>query len=619
MYHCSRGPLAASACFVFVAPLAMAQNDGEAQICDNQCQADCDRQLCDTTCTSGAMGTRTLCNADLAGVQNWVSAVYTRDADGNCEVVRERTPARRLCTPNLAVAAILNQLDIDGDGIPDNSPDTDGDGLPDNWETGGLEAPNASGEDVDRVVFYPAPTAIVPGTPPTPIFTRLAVATSALDPDTDGDGLSDYIEVFGLKYIDENGNGLFDDLRAPGSPRGGLDTLEWNDLNGDGLPSPGEHPIDNTLTQELRQLLGMLHDFDGFVFTDPTNSDTDGDGVPDGADSDPLINLRAFGITGPFHIRFRIQNNPDIDQDGLGNAMDVGNDLTTADGAGLDFEAIDNPESITDLLDLFRRDLLEERPRPVLPESQSEDLLGADWDGNGLWRMTDVRTWHIVIGDPSVGSLSDPETIPPDDLFDVGGHKLYAAQSLEQVQAVFNDPQYDVYGGTVQGVGDRSGGRSRIGMGWQNLLQPSGKTQFLPDERVWAILYSWRMPGFDIDGDGFVGVPNPTNTAGSEDLVSAFLRRASETAPYQLDGDATTAQIEETNGRAFDDLIEVWQGAESTSTGPSLNGVIEAPPELALCGTIAPPTILLLVAGLVAPRCVRRRRSPQQGKARQSG
>ena len=71
-----------------------------------------------------------------------------------------------------------------------------------------------------------------------------------------------------------------------------------------------------------------------------------------------------------------------------------------------------------------------------------------------------------------------------------------------------------------------------VGLGWQNLLKPApdARTDFLPDRRVWAILYSWRMPGFDIDGDGFVGTPiqnqtvlNPTGHP-SEGLLSVSLR-----------------------------------------------------------------------------------------------
>ena len=60
-----------------------------------------------------------------------------------------------------------------------------------------------------------------------------------------------------------------------------------------------------------------------------------------------------------------------------------------------------------------------------------------------------------------------------------------------------NDPAYRVYAGDVEDLGDQSGSRTRVGMGWQDLLKPSGTTQFIPDERVWAILYSWRMPGFE--------------------------------------------------------------------------------------------------------------------------
>ena len=113
----------------------------------------------------------------------------------------------RLNPPSLRAAAVLSQLDVDGDGVPDNSPDTDGDGLPDNWELRGVDA--LAGKDL--VVFFPAPSAIVPGTPPTPVFARRAVPTDAYNADTDGDGLSDFVEVFGLMFMDDNHNGVLDE------------------------------------------------------------------------------------------------------------------------------------------------------------------------------------------------------------------------------------------------------------------------------------------------------------------------------------------------------------------------------------------------------------------------
>lgn len=548
--------------FVALCPEAPAQVPAECQ------------PSCDQTC-SGTPSIRQLCNEELEGAFNFVPSTVqrdengdvVRDADGNCIIERGGTTGRRMCNPNLAAAAILSRLDIDGDGIPDNAADTDGDGLPDNWEVGGFEALNANGDAVDRVVFFPAPSAIVPGTPPTPIFTRLAVATNAVEPDTDGDGLTDFIEVFGLMFIDENRNGLLDN------------GLEWNDLNGDGLPSPGENPIDNS-GFEFPGRPALLHDFDGFVFTDPFNPDTDGDGIPDGVDNDPLVNPRSFGNTEPIIVRFNAQGNADIDQDGLGNGMDMGNDLTSADGPGVqDFEVIDNPENVRELLELFRQDLLAQNS---VPESAIEDLLGADWNGDGLWRTTDVRTWSVII-DPA-----DPATLPPDELFDVQGHKLYATQLFADIAAVFNDdPAYNRYGSRG------------IGMGWQDVLTPTGRTAFIPDPRVWAVLYSWRVPGFDIDGDGFVGVPNASNTARTGDLVSvALVAEAGGRLVVRED-------VPLEDAIAFDDLIAI--GETGTATGdPQLDGQIEVSgTRLFQCGAAGMIPWVLLFAGL---RLMSRRR-----------
>jgi len=492
------------------------------------------------------------------------------------------TEGTRLINPNLRVAAILNRLDIDGDGLPDNSADTDGDGLPDNWEVGGAEALTGEGETVDRVVYFPAPSPIVPGTPPTPVFSRLAVATSAVDPDTDGDGISDFTEVFGLLFIDEDLDGL-------------LAITEWKDRNGDGLPSPGEWPLSN-----VGEIPNLVHDFDGFVFTDPTNDDTDGDGKHDGIDNDPLINPRAFGNATVTIVRANLEGDEDLDNDGLGNGMDLGNDLVEGDGDGLvtqTYQEVDNPQSIRRLLDLFRRDLLEVG---VVPESQIEDLLGVDWNANGLWRTTDVRDWAIVID-----TNGSADTTPPEEYFMVGDHRLYEAQTFEDLADLYNDPDYNRYGGRKR---TDVGG---IGRGWNDLLKPSGRTNFIPDAHVWAILYAWRMPGFDIDGDGFIGSPNVSS-------IKPF--------PYDLDGDGKlekcvavlqdgdlVAVIENSKDEdiPFDDRIKVTERSPSepgaTDDGAGLNqldGSIDSPewiPALP-CGTVGMVSLAATLLGMAVLR-----------------
>jgi hypothetical protein len=44
-------------------------------------------------------------------------------------------------------------------------------------------------------------------------------------------------------------------------------------------------------------------------------------------------------------------------------------------------------------------------------------------------------------------------------------------------------------------------------MPFQEALVPAGREDnvFLPDPRIWTVLYSWRVPGFDADGNGFIG------------------------------------------------------------------------------------------------------------------
>ncbi len=529
-----------------------------------------------TNIALGQARTVPLTNAELEGVFEFVPETVE-----NGVVTRTGTTGRRLEVPNLAAARILNRLDIDGDGLADNSRDTDGDGLPDNWEAGGFESLTVGGFTVDRVVFFPAPTPIVPGTPPTPIFTRLAVATSALDPDTDGDGLTDFVEVFGLMFIDE--------FRSDGDDiiRNGLleDGVEWEDKNGDGLPSPGEFPLDNSSRSEL-PLSGLLHDFDGFVFTDPTNADTDGDSIPDGIDDDPLINPRAFGNDT---LSIERINDEDLDEDGLGNGMDMGNDLVADDpGVPEDFQGIDNPDNLSDLLNFFRRDLLAE---DIVPESAIEDLLGADWDGNGLWRTTDVRTWFIVI-DPA-----DPGNLPAEADFVIDGQPLFATQTFDEISEIFNDDDFDRYGSRG------------IGMGWQDLLEPSGPTQFIPDRRVWSILYSWRMPGFDIDGDGFIGVPNISATARRIDdgVEVATVSLAREPGGFMASDAVPIMQADDLDARPFDDRIRIVVAPDSTGGGGggdnSLDGQIDAPegfPAIPLggCGPVGMISLLGIVAGL---------------------
>ena len=152
--------------------------------------------------------------------------------------------------------------DTDGDGVVDSlDPDDDGDGLSDaaewqlgtdprNADTDGDGLPDGQ-EDADR------DGVIDPG------------ETDPLSGDTDGDNVGDADDAFpldGSAWRDTDGDGKPDEVVGP-SPTG---LVPDDDNDGDGLTNTEEEGCGA----------------DGY-YTDPRNADTDGDGLPDAADSIP--------------------------------------------------------------------------------------------------------------------------------------------------------------------------------------------------------------------------------------------------------------------------------------------------------------------------------------------
>lgn len=459
--------------------------------------------------------------------------------------------AQLVGTPLERAARILGMFDINGGGEPDRSVDSDGDGLPDTWEFGGLDP---EGTDVP----FPAPDAISPGTPPVSIFSRRPVRTSATSRDTDGDALSDFIEVFGLKFIDDNQNGQLDDacardaggnvlFNADGTPVRATDAAgnavgEWFDFNGDGMPSVGEFPAPNIL------VAGQEFDFDGFVFTDPTNPDTDGDGISDGSDNDPLVNPRSFGVDSPFFPSVTGGADRDKDNDGLGNGMDLGNDVT---------RTVDNPTDLPRILQLLRPDLLADN---AIPEGLVDELLGADWNGDGLFRLTDIQNLHFgLVAAPNLTAgaiplflIEDPDSPDPDnpDLRTLGF-------AITGFPAVFRPNTF--YRASLRGPGGVN-----PPLPYQELLTPTGRlnNEFLPDPRIWTVLYAWRVPGFDIDGNGFIGY-DAASFSGTIEINGQNLTDAQRAA---IENDPSTAIAIEGGGGGT--------GGSGTEI-PSLDGVIQ--------------------------------------------
>ncbi len=492
-----------------------------------------------------------------------------------------------LSPANARPVVVLGQLDIDNDGFPDAAPDSDGDGLPDNFEIGGVEPVDS----VDRVVNVPAPVAIRSSDFPLFLLNRPPVASKADQFDTDADGLSDFVEIFGLKFVEDSGNSKldfepnndFDDDNGNGAWDAGeslFGTAEWLDLNMDGLPSIGEFPLTNlfaTVEGDLlddngnpyvyvlddcnadfapetvrvlwnvppdQQLADALNgcasppqglseeaiahgvvdddgdgvpdrvvvaevsynlvrrpfDFDGFVFTDPSVWDTDNDGFSDGEDRDPLVNpdlvATAFG-SGFDRALAPSADDQDLDNDGLGDGTDFGNDID---------RIVDFPSDIAARIeDGAPPDRFGSCNTPTLPDALIEDLLNDDWNGDGLWRLTDATSYRQGISAAAAGGENCIQQLygaEHDTLFVVGARRLYGVNPL-LTEGCQTPEDFDAKACGVSAYNQRS-----VGLGWQEKLIQAARAQtepFFPDPRLWAILYAWRMPGFDIDGNGHVG------------------------------------------------------------------------------------------------------------------
>jgi|GEM_PF-1556285 len=183
---------------------------------------------------------------------------------------------------------LTNDEEINITGTDPNDPDTDGDGINDGDEVSGGGSANSYDEGVD---------------------------TNPLDADTDDDGVSDGDEANGTGPND--GYGVTDPLNP--------------DTDGDGLNDGTEvgatEPIPGGVSDGTGVAFGgtddsssnWVPDADPTSTTDPTNPDTDGDGLIDGdedANNDGAT-VNTIGGTGTDGSGETDPNNPDTDGDGL--------------------------------------------------------------------------------------------------------------------------------------------------------------------------------------------------------------------------------------------------------------------------------------------------------------
>ncbi|MEZ4266209.1 MAG: SUMF1/EgtB/PvdO family nonheme iron enzyme [Myxococcota bacterium] len=166
-----------------------------------------------------------------------------------------------------------------------DNPDTDGDGLPDGLEVGVTSAipPGTSGGT--GVTFLGTDSALFPDADP-------VSKTDPNDDDTDDDGLTDGAE-------DSNSDGAAPSILG-GTGTSGSGEMDPNlaDTDGDGLPDGVEVGLDQPMGFDTDVAI-FVPDADPGTTTDPLDTDTDDGGVVDGAEDSYHLGAVDPGETDP--------------------------------------------------------------------------------------------------------------------------------------------------------------------------------------------------------------------------------------------------------------------------------------------------------------------------------
>ncbi len=233
--------------------------------------------------------------------------------------------------------ALLNyhDFDSDGDGIPDTFEsgtvlllDDDGDGIDNGFDvslTGGSDLDQDGIDDVLGLRDQDGDGAY-----------------DAFDPDSDNDGLADSLEADLNPAADGDGDGINDFFDADATGRAdanadGLDDLSIpTDTDSDGVPDFIDLDSDSDSVSDVRESGGVDSVPRDGILDDPENdagqtiapTDTDSDGVPDHRDIEST-NVLNNGI-GPFDLAVRA-NAAALDANSDGRV----DDLTDTDGDGI--------------------------------------------------------------------------------------------------------------------------------------------------------------------------------------------------------------------------------------------------------------------------------------------
>ncbi len=371
--------------------------------------------------------------------------------------------------------------DIYNNGIIDNGPDTDNDGINDPND----DNPNNPDTDGDGVLDGVDPNS----TATSSIDTDFDGITDFMDsnptnPDSDGDGIPDGADVDspGTINTDTDNDGIQDnadaDVGNDGITDSGrvdtdgdqvIDALDIDD-DGDSISDVADSDINGDGTLDN----GPDVDSDGINDTNDTdinNIDTDGDGIPDGAD----VNSTATG-------------NIDTDNDGIQDSTDadVGNDGIT-DSGRVDTDG----DGVIDSHD------------PIDNNSTND----TDTDNDGIPDLADVDRNNDGTHDNGIDSDGD------------GINDFSDIDSISQIgRSINGESHLDRFGSSVA----LSSNGSIIAIGGPNNRGATGHVEVY--QRTPGTYFGWTQIGSDIDGeagDDEFGTSVSLNTDGTIVAIGA--------------------------------------------------------------------------------------------------
>ncbi len=348
------------------------------------------------------------------------------------------------------------------------------------------------------------------------------------DPDTDGDGIPDTIEVFILgtdpfkKNTDDDGEDDFAEVFLRGTSPLLFDPRD--DEDGDGLSA----------AQEAQ------------AGTDPTKADTDGDGLADGPE------LRFFG-TDP--------NNPDTDGDGFNDKLDPAPNNSR-------FPRDCNQNLIPDMLEIMNGSVADCQPNGIPDDCE---LAGNDLNANDV--PDDCEPGRVLDCD-SNGSVDEIE-IASDSSLDCNGNQLL--DICESQQDCDNNGVLDLCDLAVGGALDCNANGAPDKCDLVNGVSNDCNNTNIPDE---CELAGNDNNGNDIPDECETSPPSPPtppaitdcNNNGVDDAIDIAVQGADCDSNNMLDVCELAAGAADCNTNSMLDACEILAGTADDANG---NGVLD--------------------------------------------